>query len=216
MLRSLTPRIALVLALAACTESGLAQSDDRSDSGESETGNESDTDTAPGLPDATWARLSGQLALVDGAVDIAGSSLAWSFYDASLTSVCAYAAPIATASELTPPDPSVYGWWSVSTDDTDDDGSCAYARPAELELGLGAVDPQLYPAMANADVDDSASPYGLYAKVGWDAIDEDTPLWVFGIAGTDGAFDGSEPAVSEAPLPDGVYTLEPLHLFSVP
>ncbi|TNE85788.1 MAG: hypothetical protein EP330_24440 [Deltaproteobacteria bacterium] len=210
----MTRSLALLPLLAACSAGDMALTE-RETGDPLDTATEGDTDGTPDLPAATWVALSGTLLLADGSPDLTASSLTWTYYDGEMAEICTYVAPVATAADLTLPDPALYTWWALTTDDSADDGSCL-TRPVELNLGLGAIDGSLAPAMDAAEVDDAAAPYGLYAQVGWEAIDAETPVWIFGLAGTAGAFDGTEPAVGAAPLPDGSYELQPLHLFAVP
>jgi hypothetical protein len=211
MMRFLTPWLLIV----GCTSNDLSVA--TGETGDvSETGLPEDSDSSMDLESPTWSSLAGNLTIASEAVDLAESGLIWRYFDSDLGEICAIEIPLQEAEVISPPDPAILAWWSLTEDPEVDATNCPLARPAQLELGLGTIDPSLAPALDASDIDDTASPYGLYARVGWSGIDEDTPLWIFGVAGTTEVYDGSVPAVTEGPLPDGTYELRALHLFAVP
>lgn len=207
--------LAIPSLLVACSAGDLSETT-RETGSPLDTAEPADTDSSLDVTAATWTGLSGNLELQDGAVVLESSSLSWTYFDGDIASICSSTVALASAEVSSTPDPSVLAWWVVTEDPDADTSDCPLRRPNQLELGLGVLDPSLAPAIDASDLDASAAPYGLYARVGWDTLEETTPVWIFGVAGTTGAFDGSAPAVTEGPLPDGMYEMRPLHLFAVP
>ncbi|MCO4746464.1 MAG: hypothetical protein KC912_16825 [Proteobacteria bacterium] len=214
------PTLALFAAIsltAGCSEFDMGVRDTSSQ--EFDTASDSTNDTAGETVRADWVKISGALAIASGVADATGSSMSWTFYDPKLAPICSIDTPLTELVETTPPiDEPIVAWWTVTTDPSVDDTACAKARPAELRVGVGALSPQLYPAMSAASLEtDTSMLYGLYIQVSWeDPIDEQTPLWVYGVAGTQGSYDGDESPVLVGPLPDGSYTLDALHLIAMP
>jgi hypothetical protein len=200
-----------------CAEFDLAERDTAAPS--LDTASDTTDDSTGETVQAHWVKAAGTLTIASGVADTATSSMDWTFYDPELKPICSLQTPIVELVETTPPvDEPIVAWWTVTTDPTVDDTACAKARPAELRIGIGALSPQLYPAMSAASLDtDTSTLYGLYIQISWeDAIDQTTPLWVYGVAGTQAAYDGDEGPVLVGPLPDGTYTLDALHLIEMP
>ena len=113
----------------------------------------------------------------------------------------------AAAQEVGDFDVDLFGWWQVTTPSSIDCAAAQYPAPLSFKIGIGPYDPLLDPAAFTAGID-GASVYGLYLQ-----LDEpERPLLVFGLAGTPENYAGIEVPVGAAPLPDGVYSLQTLHL----
>jgi hypothetical protein len=102
-------------------------------------------------------------------------------------------------------------WWQIELSEPID--TCEWAldfgtAPTRYALGIGQIDSKLYPAMqANGYDPEAVSLNALYVQ-----LDGSDTVYVFGVAGTDAQFAGTEVASDVAPLPDGTYNLDTLHL----
>jgi len=111
------------------------------------------------------------------------------------------------------PDESLLGWWRVEiaapvspscfVDDYD------FPVPDVVFLGIGAMDPEVE-AVAGSDptLDVIDSLNAAYAS-----LDQGGTVWVFGVVGTASAFAGDGDALTEGPVEDGDWTIEPLYPF---
>jgi len=192
------------------------------------------SDTAAGVDSATptvmapaWFALDGTLQITAGAPVATGSTLRVTFHaaedapapttaDTASTSADTAAVPTLPCT-LTPtitaiapedaPNPAVsLGWWSLTLT-ANDDPTCPWILPPDLHLGIGVLDPALQAAMDLAGLQvDGSDLDGLYVQYGAQ------PLWVFGVAGTDEQFANTTAPPDAPPLPDGLYTLQGLHL----
>ncbi|MCB9663858.1 MAG: hypothetical protein H6732_07080 [Alphaproteobacteria bacterium] len=150
--------------------------------------------------DPVWG-VGGELALSNGAVAIATSSLQLATRGVScdVRAQIARVTPIALSVER----PDLLQLWRFDVT-LDDAASCTWLGPTTFVLGLGPTDAALRPGAARA---------GLEADRGYalllGPVDQD-PLLV-GLAGTAAQLDGTEQPVISTPLPDGVYQLVTLH-----
>jgi hypothetical protein len=219
--------IAILPLLCACYSANLDQH--QSDSGtQNDTGTTSDTaggnDTAMApAAEPTWFVLDGTLEIAGGVPVPAGSTLDLTYRledgaQASSDTAAAAALPCTRTPTITAitaedaPDPAVsLGWWSFTLT-ANEEASCPWALPTGLHLGIGDLDPALHAAMDLAGLQvDGSQLDGLYVQYG------DNPLWVFGVAGTSAQYAGTAASPPTAPpLPDGLYTLQGLHLLRYP
>ncbi len=178
-----------------------------------------DPEEAPptdGLPEPSWFTVEGILLVEEGEAHLEGSSLEITFQAAPEESGSEEVPPVACTPEVltlepdaAPEEGDLLGWWALTSDTT----SCPYPLPEPLYLGIGPLDPQLHAAMALAELEvDGSTLYGLYTRFGA----AEAPLWVFGLAGTQGHFDGAVEPVADPPLEDGPYLLTTLHLLPIP
>lgn len=160
-----------------------------------------DTDTGPPSSDTpTWWALDGSIALQGQQAAAPEALFVVELRGRDLSTLCSTER---VAAALTPVDPQIgplYAAWQVTLADG---VGCEPPVPQQFLLGVGPYDPQLDPAAAQHDLDGSTL-YGLYVQP------EGRPLYVFGVAGTAEHFAGD--ALATAPLPDGTYTLDGLHL----
>lgn len=203
-----------LLTLVACASQEAMLGDETGegvDTGGDDTALEDPDGDGDETPEPEWFAVGGTLVLTGDAADAEASELDVQLHltpgDAeqgeAQEPICA--SPTVEAIEAAePPEAAVLAWWTVALAP---DSACAWSV-GTLELGIGRLDPQLHPAMAAAGLETEGSTlYGLYARHG-----ETSPVWVFGVAGTEANLDGSSAPVSEPPLPDGTYTLRTLHL----
>jgi len=101
----------------------------------------------------------------------------------------------------------LYGWWQITMVDSQDCAAAQYPGPLTFRLGIGPYDSQLDPAAESAGIE-TENVYGLYMQLDG----QESPLLVFGVAGTDDNYAGIDPPVSAVPLPDGRYDLRTLYL----
>jgi len=180
-------------------------------------------DTGAELPTPYWYGLDAEVVINSGAITDATFLVRVSGQDTSLSENCAGARGLRSAERLElSPDPTIYEWWSIETDP--DDGSCegADALPTSFYLGLGAMHVDVLPALTRAGLDSDALAeglYGAYASIpGGDSFcgGESVNACVFGYAGTAKAFSGQSVAVTNPPIPDGVYGVTAAFYFPVP
>lgn len=206
--------------LVACTtangkfdgDSGLAPEDDSQvgadDSGQSDT---ADLDVA-------WLGLDGRLILTAGVASSIELQARLYVDPPGESPVCAVSR-VAEAGEVlaTTPDDAVFHWWRVVLTTPDGEDSCGERVPAQLLLGLGALDPEIVPALEAHGVDDAASSlYGAFANPYDDGGEAQASTgYVFGFAGTASDRAGASPAVTAAPMPDGDYSFTGFYLFDL-
>ncbi|MBW1878222.1 MAG: hypothetical protein JRI25_02010 [Deltaproteobacteria bacterium] len=177
-----------------------------------------DTD-APGMDSPLWFKLDGTLVISEGEATAAESTLLVQFLadpdvtDTGSTSAllsCTNTPAIQSLTAAIPSDATlpILGWWIVVLDQAEV-AACPWDLPQNLHIGIGGLDAQLYPAMdVNGFNTDASTLYGLYIQYG--AVD--APIWVFGVAGTLENYQGTDDPAAAAPLPDGSYDIETLHL----
>ena len=225
-------RALFIVALAACSADAgndMFPFDSLSDTDQPEV-DDTDGDREYLGPDY-WG-IAGDLVVVDGRLDLGASSVTATFYDdrgapwrndalegpaCSLGIVESVDGP-----ELDNEEASLTAWWHLALD-VDAEGPCPWPIPTpeaagdseapQVILGLGELDPRLATSMAAAELDPGLPLYGLYAL--HPAADGDRVL-VFGVAGTQAQFDGTETTVDEPPPADGSYALRTLLLLPVP
>lgn len=167
-----------------------------------DTADEDSTDAAP-----VWYRVSGQLTLVEGALERGSLSLEVYGEVVEDGALCLVERPIEDidAREATP-DPIVYHWWGLGLGDPEEP-PCADTLPDALMLGLGGLHAELEPSVARDGYADVANGlYGAYVNVAAAGSDDpDGTAYLLGYAGTEAAYAGQSLAVEEGPLPDGTY-----------
>lgn len=147
-----------------------------------------------GVPDATQSGLSLTLLAVDGA-ELCGDTL--------------HVAQIVDLSAV--PDPVVFSWWEISP--LEPDGDCTPWRspvPSDLQLGVGAMDPNIEANLAPAgmrELDDNLN--ASYAS-----LDGGDTVYVFGVAGKDTAWLDVDLAATSGPLDDGTWIIKAIYPFS--
>jgi hypothetical protein len=179
---------------------------------------DSDGDTADwDQADPAWWSLAATV-LVEDALPVQGdtSSLV-SLIDESADT----GSPICQASFVEPPittldspDASIFHWWEISLSDpsSSDCSSHLLTRvPDSVELGVGALHPDIAALLEPAGYDEIASYlYGAYLRVpGTDTI------WTYGVAATTAGFDAEQLPVDEGPLPNGTYSVVPIYLLPI-
>lgn len=164
------------------------------------------TDTGEVLLPAWWA-VHAQLTVFQGVASIQDAAVEVEIVDADLERIaCSFALDTTTLAVGTPDDADVAVWWDLGVAAPAD--ACA-TLPASLGLGIGRLLPDARArlgSVGNAAVADSL--YGAFVRAG------DSPLAVYGYAGT--AANRAGAGQAEWPLPDGLYTLEPLYLLALP
>jgi hypothetical protein len=167
-----------------------------------------DNDTAVGFSEPAYWSMDAVLSLSEG--ELQEASLQASVLDQDLETLCAqtYAVEASSAEEV--PHESVISWWELSPGEGEGDcADTALPLPAPLWIGVGALVADLEALLGPAELDTaSESLNGAYAS-----FDAGQTLYVYGVAGTDAAFEGSIEPATEAPLADGSWTLVPLFTF---
>lgn len=107
-----------------------------------------------------------------------------------------------------PAGPTVYAWWDLQIVRPKDQPDCPGPLPGALGVGIGAMDVDLLPALADLELDPS-SLFGLYVQ------EDGGPVWVLGVAGTAEQFAGERPASVADGLPPGAYQFEGVFLIGV-
>lgn len=158
---------------------------------------------------ATYWSLDGVVQIdAEGGLIAAGSSLDLEYRGPDLEVLCAVTAQVVTAESLFfPLDVELVAWWELTLDAGEHECEWADGHDA-LRVGLGTLDPRLQEAMEAHDLDPAAtSLYGLYTQASAGA-----DVFVFGVGGTTEHYAGTSDTTTTPPLPEGVYTLQGLHL----
>lgn len=230
MLRRLLPlSFTVLLACGGALDDGLSPNDASWDSDNTEN---TDTDPVSAYAGPTYWGLGGELAVTGGAVDAAVSAVTATFYDdrgqpwisedlegpACMPQIL----DAVDGPEVAEDDAQLSGWWRLALE-TEVDTPCPWTIPTpdaagdtELEqviVGFGALDPRLAASMAAADLDPDLPVYGLYSLQPGPDGDR---VFVFGVAGTQAMFAGTDTPVDEPPPADGAYALQTLLLLPVP
>jgi len=217
------PTLALMAALVACAgskEDGVSLDTGLEADGDTGADDTGDTDDWEPGEEAEYWRLGGALGVSGGDVLTDTSSLDLTFLgtddDGGQQTLCHLSeVALVRAKVATPPeDVPLYGWWSLSLSEESVEGcGWAWSHYLDFEVGIGAMDPRLLPGLEVSGFDgDPDTLYGLYVREQPAGLAAEVPVFVFGVAGTPGNWSGDQDPVAEAPLPDGTYTLEALHL----
>lgn len=190
------------------SDSSLAPEDD-SFSGRDDTGA---ADTAH--LELRWMGLSGSATVADGA--LSAFTVEFSLYvDPPGEAPDCVTQRAAELGELlaSSPDASVFQWWRLPLAVADGEDACLAELPEELLFGLGAMHPEIAPALEEHGLSGvSGSLYGAYANPYGDA----GTAYVFGFAGTDMDRAGDDAAVAMGPMPNGDYSFTGFYLFGLP
>jgi len=191
---------------------GADDTSSAADSGWDPTDSDDDTDDGD-QTDPSWWSLNATILMEDGLSVQSDTTVVISLIDDTADP----ASPICQASYeqvefavLDSPDASIYHWWQAALSEPVTD--CSAHRltwiPADIELGIGALHPDiaalLEPA-GHADIEPYL--YGAYVRSG----QEDT-IWTYGISATAAGWDSEQLPVSEGPVPNGTYSLVPIYL----
>lgn len=217
----IAPLIVLTMGMLGCVPSDVNSPGTRDDTaGASDTSGTPLDDSADSAAEdiaAVWFTVGGDWTVTTGA--LATASLSFTAYpqDPRDGAMCSSLRETTPSRDLSSPDETIYHWWLVETGA--DDPACPQldALPRRIIIGLGALHPEMAPALDRYDLESAgASLYGSYAALveGGD-VDGAIP-YAFGFGGTSSDRSGQAPAVSMAPVPDGVYTVTPVYVFPLP
>lgn len=202
-------RLALValLLIAGCSENNLLVGRDDTDLAPA-----SDPDADDGSTDSdsevaaeiAWWAVGGALRFVGGEPDLASAALV-ARYQNTDQDTCEGRVSIAGASPVGEPTSPIASAWEFQFEPAIM-GACGVRTLSPILIGVGPIDPQLYPAMDRAGYPPaSTSALGLYADPG--------SGWVaWGLTGTEAQLAGETGVPALPPLPDGTYTWVPLFL----
>jgi hypothetical protein len=115
---------------------------------------------------------------------------------------------VSVAAVAAPAGPTVHAWWNLEIARPKDRTDCPGPLPSLLGIGIGAMDTDLLPALADLELDPSTL-FGLYVQ------EDGGPVWVLGVAGTAEQFAGERPASVADGLPPGAYQFEGVFLIGV-
>lgn len=206
-------------ALVACSPSkGSADSGSETASAVDSRSSPDDTGAADsGEAELAWIGVGGSAVLSGGVLTDAHFDFAL-YVDPDVGPACTStrsANPSAVVVEVSP-DPTIYHWWRLSLEISDGEDACAAPLPQSLLFGLGAMHPDIAPALPEHELDGvSDSLYGAYANLDPEHTSADT-AFVFGFAGTAADRAGASVAVTGPPMPDGDYAFTGYYLFAVP
>jgi len=193
-----------------CAESSMYIGDAAFDTGMNESSNMATTAasaTSPSENDASQTLamdIDGTLTISAGALDLSASSIVTSVYvGLDTTKLLCSQTGIRSAEATKPPrgEDALYGWWQVEPEPHKDCESV----PEVLDLGIGEYSPLLDSSVIARGEDPKSLSYSVYMR-----LDEQSPLWVFGIADYSAPL-SSEQTDSGSPgtpsdLPDGLYS----------
>lgn len=213
----------LALFLAGCSSGDRADlagatADTANDAGAGGGDEESSWDSGLEEDDAAvpaWWRLDAEVVVSGGDVDAAASRLEVTLVGEDEASTCTVSG---TAGRYTPvrplPDELLVTWWSVESIAWS--GECADlgyadALPSEIELGIGALHPEIEAVLGTVALAEAGSEATLNSA--YATIDGSDTIYVFGAAGLSEAWTGAgEPATSE-PLADGTWSVRAAYAF---
>lgn len=209
-----------LIGLTACTMSKNIPGDNRADTASLSDSNDEVEDTGSNdtaAPMPAWFGLDGRLSFLDGQLHTSSFTFRVISEDANAGTICVVPrAPESFEVRSGTPDETVYHWWSFDLGDLPQELDCEGADqlPDRLLLGLGALHPELRPALARDGLADQAeSAYGVYANFdAFSAEDADITAYAFGYATYNGEAEDTT-AVSGPPVPDGTYTLYGYYVF---
>ena len=220
MLRYSAP-ILLVLTMACASElSSNGKSDDVDTASEM-----LDTDDSEGTDinendNPTYWSLDGAWQIDEGTIVLAGSTLELSFWS-SEDSKCSYFVEIDDAQSAFDlrPDPSLFGWWTISFTYTTDKVDCDWTIKGEksdidalktLHIGIGPFDKRLESALSASGTDpNNSSTHALFIADPQNLSN----LLVFGVAGTEAQYTDLNGFDNGNPLQSDTYLLTALYLF---
>lgn len=207
-------------ALVHCAETSMQTADGAFDTGMNEANSMATTATNATSQDGnntsetTAMNVDGTLAIASGAIDLSASSMITTVYVGLESSelLCTQTGiRSAEASKSPRVDDALYGWWDLEPEPSTDCG----AVPEVLGFGIGEYNALLDSRVIARGEDPKSLSYSVYVK-----LDEQKPLWVFGIA------DYASPAAPEqtdsgspatpSELPDGIYSFTGIVLIPLP
>jgi hypothetical protein len=209
--------IALSTFFAACSESRLATpsmdtassvSEDASDTAQDDM---ESSDTAV-IVAPMWWRLSASLVLVQGTPVPEKSSLTVELLGSKDESLCTQQRPLLVTEEWADAYDSVLAAWKLSPEPVE--LLCGLYEPPldeSIVLGIGEMHPDIQAAIGSIPELDGDAPLNAAYMV---SIDKPDDLYVYGVAGTSTAYAGEGKVVSELPLEDESWQLEPVYRFS--
>lgn len=162
--------------------------------------------------DPAWWSLALEAAVVDGAPQPAGSSLELAWLNRAGDTICGGTSSLLTVQPASLEAEGVFSWWELEA------GAWSTDCPSGLRespvgsspfyVGVGGLHVELLARMGAETVDAALSDNlnGAYL-----ARSTSGPVYAFGLAGPEGAFDGTTAAQSAAPLADGTWTIVPLY-----
>lgn len=182
-----------------------------------------DTDGDDEAPQPEYWRLDGTFTIAAGEI-VPESSVLHVDYWAGGVSLCSNQAEdtatdaavsgtdvvvVSAASAASPEDLPLLGLWMVQL--TEGETPCPRPIPTEpIYLGVGPIDARLYPAMAaEGFADPAAEGATLYSAY---AGEDPGAMSLYGLAGTEAQYAGTDAAVTVGPVADGVYRISSLHL----
>ena len=174
-----------------------------------------DEDSAPEEAPATW-EISGQIVLDSDVVVEDSSSLSVRLLSETRQVLCEANTVIETATAMDAtqyPDEALLGWWRLFVEPSSSE-SCfsttyTFPVPVPMMLGIGAMHPEILAAAgADESLGDISGLNGAYAS-----MDGGDTVWVFGVIGTELAFEGGLDPEESAPLSDGKWLIEPVYSF---
>jgi hypothetical protein len=185
-------------------------------SGESymDTGYDAADESLPEEEPVHWT-LSGTLQVASGVVIEDQSTLVATVVGTADTELCVDDVVILQSDALSEiPEPEMEGWWSITV--VDDPESCLvgfdlFGTDDSFFLGIGPLHPEIRAVMASDPelVDVSVGTlHSVFAS-----FQEDGPLWVFGVAGTDADFSGDVEATIPGEVSDGRWSFHALYGF---
>ena len=177
------------------------------ESGDSDSGDSVDTT-------GYWWKLSGALSVAAGELQPLAGALRVAVIDDAGAAACELSLDIESASVVASPDPSILGWWSVTTAGWL--GECGVEAlpspvPEGLMLGIGTMHPEIEVMLPSVE---ALSPLA-YSQLNsaYARLKEEGPIYAYGVAGQAAAFAGEGAAVVSAPVPDGDYELQAIFAF---
>jgi hypothetical protein len=191
-------------------DSGLA--DPAIDAGaDLEDGDDNLAEVAP----LAW-ELSGQLTLDSDVIVEGESKLEIQLIGEDLTVLCDDTVEVETATAMDAsqyPESTLLGWWRIFVGDPTPNGCFTdlyeFPVPVPMLIGIGPMHPEIVAAVgAVPSLGDVDALNGVYTS-----MDGGETVWVFGVIGTQDAYDGFAGPEESAPLSDGAWTIEPVYSF---
>jgi hypothetical protein len=210
-------RVLTLLLLTGCSEakmdiagrSELASADSYVD-----TGYDADDESLAEEEPVHWL-LSGALQVVSGTVITDQSALVVTVVGTVDTELCVDNVTMVQSDVVDEmPEPDMEGWWHITV--VEDPESCLagfdiFGEDDSFFLGVGPLHPEIRAVMgSNPDLADVSvdTIHSVFAS-----LDEDGPLWVFGIAGTLADFSGDIEATIPGEISDGLWSFHALYGF---